>query len=102
MVPDRDLEIALRKSASGVLPTGGNPFRMVSAEAFIVAGSSTRVLSKDDILIESILANLPGMAVNPFSLFFGIRDTAAAHKRNQDNGWLYLLRDIKKVAGGKK
>jgi hypothetical protein len=54
------------------------------------------------VAIESILANLPGMAVNPFSLFFGIRDTAAAHKRNQENGWLYLLRDIKKVAGEMK
>lgn len=54
------------------------------------------------VAIESILANLPGMAVNPFSLFFGIRDTAAARKRNQENGWLYLLRDIKKVAGEKK
>ena len=26
------------------------------------------------VAIESILANLPGMAVNPFSLFFGVRD----------------------------
>jgi hypothetical protein len=54
------------------------------------------------VAIESILANLPGMAVNPFSLFFGIRDTAAAHKKNQENGWLYLLRDIKKTASEKK
>lgn len=55
------------------------------------------------VAIESILANLPlPINVNPFSLFFGIRDTAAAHKRNQENGWLYLLRDIKKVAGEKK
>jgi len=51
------------------------------------------------VAIESILANLPGMVVNPFSLFFGIRDIAATYKRNQENGWLYLLRDIKKVAG---
>ena len=50
------------------------------------------------VAIESILANLPGMAVNPFSLFFGVRDTAEAYKRNQENGWLYLLRDIKRVA----
>ena len=50
MVPDRDLEIALRKAAPGVLATGGNPFRVVSAEEFIVARSSTRVLGKDDIL----------------------------------------------------
>jgi len=54
------------------------------------------------VAIEAILANLPGMAVNPFGLFFGFRDTAAAHKRNQENGWLYLLRDIKKVTGEKK
>lgn len=54
------------------------------------------------VAIESILANLPGMVVNPFSLFFGIRDTATAHKKNQENGWLYLLRDIKKTAGAKK
>jgi hypothetical protein len=50
MVPDRDLEIALRKAAPGVLATGGNPFRLVSAEETVVAGSSTRVLGKDDIL----------------------------------------------------
>lgn len=54
------------------------------------------------VAIESILANLPGMAVNPFSLFFGIRDTASAHRKNQENGWLYLLRDIKKTASEKK
>ena len=54
------------------------------------------------VAIESILANLPGMAVNPFSLFFGVRDTAEAYKRNQENGWLYLLRDIKRVAIEKK
>lgn len=50
------------------------------------------------VAIESILANLPGMAVNPFSIFFGIRDTASAHQKNQENGWLYLLRDIKRTA----
>lgn len=54
------------------------------------------------VAIESILGNLPGMALNPFSLFFGIRDTANAHKRNKENGWLYLLRDIKRFANEKK
>lgn len=53
------------------------------------------------VAIESILANLPGMVVNPFSVIFGIRDTAAAFKGSQDNGWLYLLRDIKMSANAK-
>ena len=50
MIPDRDLEIALRKAAPGVLATGGNPFRLVSAEEPAEARSSPRVLGKDDIL----------------------------------------------------
>jgi hypothetical protein len=50
MVPDRDLEIALRKAAPGVLATGGNPFRLVSAEEPAEARSSPRVLGKEDIL----------------------------------------------------
>lgn len=49
-VPDRDLEIALRKAAPSVLATGGNSFRLVSAEEPAEARSSTRVLGKDDIL----------------------------------------------------
>lgn len=65
----------------------------------MLEGSRPRVKR---VAIESILANLPGMAVNPFSLFFGIRDTAAAHKKNKENGWLYLLRDIKRAAGEKE
>jgi hypothetical protein len=50
MVPDRDLEIALRKAAPGVLATGGNPFSLVSAEEPAEARSSPRVLGKEDIL----------------------------------------------------
>jgi hypothetical protein len=50
MVPDRDLEIALRKAAPGVLATGGNPFSLVSAEEPDEARSSPRVLGKEDIL----------------------------------------------------
>ena len=52
------------------------------------------------VAIESVLANLPGLPVNPFSVFFGIRDTTAAYKRNRDHGWFYLLRDIKTAVGG--
>lgn len=50
------------------------------------------------VAIESILANIPGMAVNPFSIFFGIRDTLSAAKKQKDIVWLYLLRDIKNTA----
>lgn len=50
------------------------------------------------VAIESILANLPGMVVNPFSVFFGLRDTASACKKHRDLGWLYLLRDIRQTA----
>ena len=46
-VPDLNLEAALRKTSPGVLATGGNPFKMVSAE---VPASSTRIMGKDDIL----------------------------------------------------
>lgn len=50
VVPDGNLEIALRKTAPGVLAAGGNPFRVVSAEEPAEARSSRRVLGKDDIL----------------------------------------------------
>ncbi len=50
LVPDRNLDVALRKTAPGVLATGGNPFRVVSAGAPAEARASTRVLGKDDIL----------------------------------------------------
>lgn len=52
------------------------------------------------VAIESILANIPGMVINPFSIFFGIRDTLSAAKKRKDTGWLYLLRDIKGGRGG--
>ena len=50
LVPDRNLDVALRRTAPGVLATGGNPFKVVSAEVPAEARSSTRVLGKDDIL----------------------------------------------------
>lgn len=50
LVPDHNLDVALRRTAPGVLATGGNPFRVVSAEVPAEARSSTRVLGKDDIL----------------------------------------------------
>jgi hypothetical protein len=50
------------------------------------------------VAIESILSNVPGLPVNPFSLFFGIRDTAAELKKHREHGWLYLLREIRAAA----
>jgi len=50
LVPDHNLDVALRRTAPGVLATGGNPFKVVSAEVPAEARSSTRVLGKDDIL----------------------------------------------------
>jgi len=47
LVPDHNLDVALRRTAPGVLATGGNPFKVVSAE---LPASSTRVLGKGDIL----------------------------------------------------
>lgn len=47
------------------------------------------------VAIESILANIPGLPINPFSLFFGLRDTAKSFKKSKEHGWLYLLRDIR-------
>jgi hypothetical protein len=45
------------------------------------------------------LSNLPGFPVfNPFSLFFGSRDTGMAIKNSRDLAWLYLLRDIRAAA----
>lgn len=48
------------------------------------------------VAIESILANIPGVEVNPFGVFLGLRDTAKSIKKGNEHGWLYLLRDIKK------
>lgn len=48
------------------------------------------------VAIESILSNIPGLPINPFSLFFGLRDTAKSYTKSNDHGWLYLLRDIRK------
>lgn len=48
------------------------------------------------VAVESILANIPGLAVNPFSVFFGLRDTVKSAKNTNEHGWLYLLRDIRK------
>ncbi len=52
------------------------------------------------VAFEAIMGNLPGLAVNPFSVFFGARDTLAAVKKRNEFGWLYLLRDIRRAAGG--
>lgn len=54
------------------------------------------------VAVESVLANVPGLAVNPFSVFFGLRDTVKSIKKSNEHGWLYLLRDIRKSAGGVK
>jgi hypothetical protein len=50
------------------------------------------------VAIESLLANIPGLPVNPFSMFFGLRDTLGAVKDQNDLGWFYLLRDLKNAA----
>lgn len=50
------------------------------------------------VAIESILANIPGMAVNPFGIFFSVRDILSVTKKRKDLGWFYLLRDIKNAA----
>ena len=50
LVPDHNLDVALRRTAPGVLGTGGNPFKVVSAEMPAEARSSRRMLGKDDIL----------------------------------------------------
>lgn len=47
------------------------------------------------VAIEALLANIPGLPVNPASVYFGIRDSASAVNRNSQHGWLYLLRDIR-------
>lgn len=52
------------------------------------------------VAIESILANIPGLAINPFSVLFGLRDTAKSFKKDNEHGWLYLLRDIRKSTTG--
>jgi hypothetical protein len=50
------------------------------------------------VAIEALLANIPGLPVNPASLYFGARDTLSAIKRSNAAGWLYLLRDIRNAA----
>ncbi len=51
------------------------------------------------VAIEAVLANVPGLPVNPASVYFGARDTVTAVRRKGDYGWLYLLRDIRAAAG---
>jgi hypothetical protein len=48
------------------------------------------------------LANVPGLPANPFSIYFGIRDTVSAHRKDREFGWFYLLRSIKKHANKKQ
>jgi len=50
------------------------------------------------IAIESALSNIPGLPVNPYSIFAAIRDTAAAQQRSNELGWFYMLRDIRRSA----
>jgi len=50
------------------------------------------------VMLESVLANVPGLHVNPFSLFFGARDTYRARADGREHGWFYLLRDIRAAA----
>ncbi len=50
------------------------------------------------VAIESVLSNIPGALVNPYSVFAGGRDTLGAVKKQAEFGWLYLLRDIRSAA----
>ncbi|MEO8646236.1 hypothetical protein [Pseudomonas sp.] len=51
------------------------------------------------VAIESILANIPGIpGINPFGVFFGIRDTYKEAKKRKDLSWFYTLRDVRKLA----
>lgn len=50
------------------------------------------------VAIESALANIPGIPVaNPFSVFFGLRDTYKEAKKQKEITWLYLLRDVRNL-----
>ena len=59
----------------------------------IVDGSRTNT---KQVVIESIVANVPGLPVNPVSVMLGLRDAVRSYKKNSHHGWLYLLRDIRK------
>ena len=50
------------------------------------------------VSIEAVLANIPGLPVNPASVYFCVRDSVSAVKRSKKFGWLYLLRDIRAAA----
>jgi hypothetical protein len=52
------------------------------------------------VSIEAVLANIPGLPVNPASVYFGVRDSVSAIKRSKEFGWLHLLRDIRRAADG--
>lgn len=47
------------------------------------------------VVLEAILANIPKLPANPFSLYYGTRDTVSAMRMKKEFGWLYLLRDIR-------
>jgi hypothetical protein len=50
------------------------------------------------VAVEALLANIPGLPVNPASVYFGLRDSVSVAKRDKNLGWLYLLRDIRAAA----
>lgn len=50
--------------------------------------------STKKVTIESILANIPGLPLNPASAFFGVRDIIAERKKADELSWYYSLRDI--------
>lgn len=62
----------------------------------IIDGSRPRTKR---VAFEAVLANIPGLPVNPFSLFLGARDTKHEHQRQRESGWFYLLRDIRRGTG---
>ena len=82
-------------SAGGNLTQAKELFNQSEREAINSIIDDARPNTKR-VAVESILANIPGFQFNPFSVFFGLRDTAKSIKKEHDHGWLYLLRDIRK------
>ena len=42
-------------------------------------------------IVRSVAANIPGLLVNPYSVYLGIKDSVDAYNDNKKYGWLYYM-----------
>lgn len=72
-------------------------FKTLEKEAFENIIDKFRPSTKK-VTIETLLANIPGLPLNPASVFFGVRDIISEKNKTDELSWYYFLRDIKSAA----